>query len=212
MRCNDNSMFGMSRSAKKLYEFQTRQRKAHHHQSEWRGMKAESQIQKRHCTGMFNIYTKNSLLRCLIFLDNMQHQFHSNFTQCTLNANHLSFKVVDSLPQNYQYVTHFPNSIFSIRSFIHHLQVKMIILKIIFIMSMLFSKTLNCFYTTESKLSQTTTAFSNLTPTNPSICKLSCSRIQVCSRHFVYLLFPFTCFSFSYFQIFLSVQSACVFS
>lgn len=134
--------------------------------SEWRGMKAESQIQKKNCIGMLNIYTKNSPSGCLIFLDNiMQHQFNSSFMQYKLNTNHLSFKVVDSLPQNCHYNSHplFHPNIF--HSFIYSLfPGQNYHPKIIFIMSILFSKTLNCSYTTESKLSQIAKAFNHLTP------------------------------------------------
>lgn len=136
--------------------------------SEWRDIKAESQIQKKHCIGMLNIYTKNSRSGCLIFLDNiMQHQFYSSFMQYKLNTNHLSFKVVDSLPQNYYYKSHPLSHPNIFHSFIYSLfPGQNYHSKIVFIMSILFSKTLNCSSTTESKLSQTAKAFNHLTPSN----------------------------------------------
>lgn len=134
--------------------------------SEQRGIKAESQIQKKHCIGMLYIYTKNSQSGCLIFFNNiMQHQFYSSVIQYKLNTNHLSFKAVDSLPQNYYYNS-YPLSHHNIfHSFIYSLfPGQNYHPKIIFIMSILFSKTLNCSSTTESKLSQTAKTFNHLTP------------------------------------------------
>lgn len=205
MRCNDNSMFGISKSAKKagMNSRPNKERLTIIRVSEWRGLKAESQIQKKNCIGMLNIYTKSSPSGCLVFLDNvMQHQFNSSLMQYKLKTNDLSFKTANSLPQNYHYNSHpvfHPNIS---HSFIYSLfPGQNYHPKIILIMSILFSKTLNCSYITEPKLSQTAKAFHHLTPPIFSCLNFPVSSSKLLSRPFtfVYLLFPLACFSLLYF-------------